>query len=839
MSEFRTGQQTSPSQATPAEQPTPETPQIPTKPSLLARIKQQKRMVVRISSIVLLILIVGGIVLYNIQVRKEAGTQPVDQQDTASSTLLQGEMPKFAEFQIEEVQFTPSLPSYSLETSQIANLKAIEEDRGAPFTPQQLQALEQQGFFLETTRGNKGDPDSIVPPELRIDDLVDRMRKFGGNQSQYFREPKDSVFVSTDLLLHVYHSFIDKLFQHIEETKFHPMLKSLSRSLFERSLSLYNQAQSPEQKESLMRVTAYFLIPSVLLEASLPKTESFGSVQQEEYLSQDETADNKTAVLAKLESDRERLPDEIYESAQKELALLMDARAVVSSPLYGVLRSEADLSALEDYTQYKPRSHYNKNSILRSYFRAVMWYGRQSFVVKSPKLTQDAVYMTWLLNEVQVDGKPAVDSWENIYLPTVFFVGRSDDLSFYEYSNLLNNVYGQQLTFQKLAEPQKLAEFHEQAKDLPGPQILSEILMGEKVFEMTKEELLAGTKSFRFLGQRFTPDSYLFSRLTQGDEKPDPETGQKLPSTPTALMIMSILGSETADEILDEWVADNAPQSDKVIAKEKGKLKTEFEKLTEVEWTKNIYWTWLYTIKSLFQDFGKGYPMFMQRANWAKKGLSTALGSWTELRHDTLLYAKQSYAELGGGMEPPPLPPVPKGYVEPNIAFFERIIALSKMTREGLRNLDLLGAYARRVDAFVESLEFLQGVAVKELNNQEISDDEYEKLRTIGYQLAEVLMPLEGDLMRERDARAGIIADVHTDGKKEQILYEATGTPLVIYVAVKDKGGTRLTRGTTYSYYEFTAPLGERLTDEQWQARVYQGVGELPARPGWVGDLLK
>jgi len=38
------------------------------------------------------------------------------------------------------------------------------------------------------------------------------------------------------------------------------------------------------------------------------------------------------------------------------------------------------------------------------------------------------------------------------------------------------------------------------------------------------------------------------------------------------------------------------------------------------------------------------------------------LGSWTELKHDTILYAKQVMAEMGGGGPQTP----PHGYVEPN-----------------------------------------------------------------------------------------------------------------------------------------------------------------------------
>ena len=54
---------------------------------------------------------------------------------------------------------------------------------------------------------------------------------------------------------------------------------------------------------------------------------------------------------------------------------------------------------------------------------------------------------------------------------------------------------------------------------------------------------------------------------------------------------------------------------------------------------------------SLTHDFGASYPLYMQSPNFLDKQIQTSLGSYAELKHDTLLYAKQSYAEEGGGGE--------------------------------------------------------------------------------------------------------------------------------------------------------------------------------------------
>ena len=132
----------------------------------------------------------------------------------------------------------------------------------------------------------------------------------------------------------------------------------------------------------------------------------------------------------------------------------------------------------------------------------------------------------------------------------------------------------------------------------------------------------------------------------------------------------------------------------------------------------------------------------------------------------------------------------------------------------------------------------------KELQNGVISDDDFEKLRVSINALNNALIPPEsGDLISVRDVRAGLIADVHTamTVQVQEVLYEAIGIPYIIYVAVKDTNGTRLTRGVVFSYYEFTHPFGERISDVDWQAVIYESQNKftIPQTPAWIESLEK
>jgi len=156
------------------------------------------------------------------------------------------------------------------------------------------------------------------------------------------------------------------------------------------------------------------------------------------------------------------------------------------------------------------------------------------------------------------------------------------------------------------------------------------------------------------MGQRFVLDAYIFEELTWREV--GTQANPRL--LPKGLDVMAALGSEEAYAILGEMgetAYANYPE-------QMTKLRGEISALQLDSWTQNLYWTWLYAFDPLLESKGAQYPAFMQTEAWARKDLHTALGSWTELKHDTILYAKQTMAEMGGG-EPPDLP---RGWVEPN-----------------------------------------------------------------------------------------------------------------------------------------------------------------------------
>jgi hypothetical protein len=575
------------------------------------------------------------------------------------------------------------------------------------------------------------------------------------------KESEVPIFVTTDCMLHTFHILYDNLLRLLEVQRFASDLDALNRAMLDKMEIMYSQTADPGVKEVLKKDLAYFAVGTKLLNPAVA------------------------------------VPQDVEELVQEELALI-EALDRAYSPIFDYE---------EDYSQYKPRGHYTRNKLLQKYFRSMMWYGRMMFRLEPPpddggaekgkEETLQAIYIVKVMNQLEVEGRPALEIWDNIYNPTVFFVGKADDLTIYEYTQLLEEVYGsdyQDRPLEWFADDQKLETFIQKAKELRDPAICSS-------FVWEWEEFKDVTKAFRFMGQRYIPDSHMFTELTH--------TSVRNRFFPKGLDVFSILGSQRASAILDSVYQEPQRYSD--YSGQIDSLRSIFWSFDDEVWAQNLYWNWLYSLMPLLFPKGEGYPVFMQKLAWADKELITALGSWTELRHDTILYAKQSYTRETG--MPSPLGLV-QGYVEPNPHLYARLASLARFMRTGLEQKGLLVEEVEQKLSSLESLLLkLKTISEKELTNIGLDFDEYELICSIG-DLLEALVTfspeISGQIESDTDDQMAVVADVHTDPNSGQCLEEGVGYPLSLYVITEVEGELVVTQGAMFSYFEFKQPMSKR-----------------------------
>ena len=267
---------------------------------------------------------------------------------------------------------------------------------------------------------------------------------------------------------------------------------------------------------------------------------------------------------------------------------------------------------------------------------------------------------------------------------------------------------------------------------------------------------------------------------------------------------------------------------------------------TPDDWAGTVYDAWLLAMAPQFDPNGAAYPDFMQTDAWAAKALQTGFASYTELKHDTVLYTKQGSAGEGEG--PTPGDFEKRNWVEPDPVAFGRIAAAAELLRDGFAERDLLTPETDDLlGTLIELSDFLGGVATRELAGQVATDTENERLDGIGSELeyiwiasSDVELDASGQIVPDPNERAGLVTDVFT--ASFEYLQLGTGDVDTIYVVVPiGDGRFELAVGQVASYYEFwregTAP---RLTDEEWRTIVTDGQsgGPMPQRPRWVDPFL-
>ncbi len=609
------------------------------------------------------------------------------------------------------------------------------------------------------------------------------------------------VFVTTDSVYHVYHLLFDKMLRDLEREYFASEIEVLTAACLQSAQALHAELQGTELEDVARHVVAYFAVADALINP--------GAVTPPEV------ADLVDGELTLIEAHVGMGPSPIFSQDCPEVCDPCD-----TDPPLECLDQPC---MCEDYSQYVPRGHYTRSEQLQRYFRAMMWYGRINMRLQRPDETRMALLITYILRHTDVNDQLAADVWAQVYDPTVFIVGKADDLGFHEYGALWDTVFGPDAPVSAIADEAEFAVFVEAARQLPPPQINS---MWVYIYE-DKEQV---TQGFRFMGQRFVLDAYIFDELTWREVG---EFGNER-WLPKGLDVMAALGSEEAYSILDE-MGETAYLH---YPEQMTKLRGEISALQLDSWTQNLYWTWLYAFGPLLEPKGPQYPAFMQTQAWTHKDLHAALGSWTELKHDTILYAKQSMAEMGGG--PPPEPP--RGWVEPNPVAYSRLLALTRMTRDGLESRGLLtentDANLMRLDNL---LAFLLDVSQRELAGEPLTGDDYERIKYYGGELEAMTLAAadqegEGRPFFEQDDQSPVVADVATD-PRGSVLEEGTGYIFEIYVAVPDGvGGLHIAKGGVFSYYEFPWPMSDRLTDEKWREML--AAGEAPERPEWTASFV-
>jgi hypothetical protein len=623
------------------------------------------------------------------------------------------------------------------------------------------------------------------------------------------------LFLSTDFILSTLHNSYDAILQTIEWQLLEPNLKELMHAMYNHFLLVAGSYAGDSRFDDVVKdVDLYISVALSLAEGATwaPQLD---------------------------------IPEK-YNRVMEAVA----AEQMVEMPLFTESRNRK-----LDFSQFTPRGHYVETQTmygvidLENYFRAMMWLGRIDFLVTAPP--NNPWEPDWTGDELRRMQLGALITNEVLYgcgkLENLtkheeiisFMVGPDDNLTPAELAGLSNDVITKPVdlfvkeTFDDFME-------HLNSSDDYGQKIMSNFFLVDP-YSSDPGSLPV---SFKLLGQKFLIDSYVFSevvfdRIVFNGEKiwrplPDP------------LDAMAALGSEDALALLEEEMDQY-----KYAANMAG-LKYLIEAYDDNFWEQSLYNMWLGAIRNLNPPASnQGLPYFMKTTAWHQEKLNTQLTSWAQLRHDNILYGKQSYTG-GTGCS------YPYTFVEPYPEMYERIGLFAENARDFFDEVlpDQLSCKSRISSYYYEYAGImgkLEEIAQNELDGTKFSEAEITFLKTMINEFMISGPSISGwfnDLFFDLGKGLSVdftVADVHTQPTDfggavvGNVLHVGNGMiNLGVFIAGNpcNPGQTMAFVGPVSSFHTEVTSGFRRLNDQEWEDYFRLGAGGYPARPDWVASYL-
>jgi hypothetical protein len=652
----------------------------------------------------------------------------------------------------------------------------------------ELDAIEQQFPLSDAQRGALNQHGFVV--------LADAMRPTFGVAYQDLYDGDLPVLVTADSILYALHRSFDEILMHVERSALAPEMDAM---LAELHAGLKDGAKEMSPR---------------------------AAVDLDVYL-----------TVARRLSTRGPIATVTGDTASDRVERIMLAIAAESVQPLDLFGRVVDY----DYSQLKPRGHYEDEEVLQRYFQAMMWLGRTEMQIVTyddgkPEFNRrafdSAFALRWLL-----DGTHAIDRWTSIDRVMRTMIGEPDSMSPADMPEL-----AEALGVTSPSETNALSDdtvYQALVKGRFGVQrIMSQIMYTDP----TDPPLLL-PRVHLLLGQRFTIDSYVFNNVTY-DRVQDLRTRKKVTRMlPDELDVQFVLGNNEAGKLLEPQLQEFGYQG---ILHE---LRFLVDQHPRDFWEASFYNGWLAGIRALNapNEERAGYPEPMRTKAWQHKTLQAQAASRAELRHDTLLYVKQSYS-LGDGCE------YPDGYVEPAAEFYASMGRLGDRGRELVDEIERVGYDSGGAAAYFthwsETMATLEGIARKELAGEPLSGDE---IAFLGATIEEEIIgcgeveydgwyaKLFFDAATVAEARP-TIADVHTAPTDAMgnpvgwVLHAATGHPAMMVMTVPQCDGTSNAYvGPVSSYYGVLTDNFQRKTDSEWELDITKD--DPPPSPTWTLDF--
>lgn len=651
------------------------------------------------------------------------------------------------------------------------------------------------------------------------------------------------VIVTSDSILHAVHQSYSNILQQLETDVMQPELVKMLQATRDQIEVDARQVSDPSLANLYQDVQDYLDVALILAEG---KALRINGEPFSQYNFEPQDGDETTLDFSVLNSSHSERVQELVQLAwEANTATDLSNGNGVALALFNNPRSI-------DFTLFQPRAHYNNSYLLSNYFRAMMWLAQADFrfvqfdpLTSQPQLNQDTVVAAKILQEA-MDNASQRQRWTDIDNVFTALVGQSDNTTLSDFDRLSQDMGWSSVADVVNSDSDQLLSqllLHDY-----GQQRITGQLIGRHI-DNDSEVAVPRPVRFALLGQRFAIDAWVMGSVVYDQLMDDGQPVER--PLPTGFDVMVALGNDHALTHLQPELTQYGYEP------ALGTIRQRVDSLDSSYWQNPIYNQWLQMIRSLnTPTTGANYPTAMQTAAWADKNLQTQLGSWAQLRHDNILYVKQSYTNVQILCE------FPSVYVEPQPALYQALYDFAQSGYKMVNNLnDFHGTNQEILQDFFldisESAQMLSLISEKELAQVPLTETEQLFLESLvikqryapgcgGASFEEMWDGWYTHMIYGQDESPAIIADIHTNPNNDPnsalypptVLHVATGSAAALFMIVETDAGPTLHVGPAFTYYEFIEegfpPV--RLNDQLWRERLTQ-MDKYPTAPTWVGTF--
>lgn len=538
------------------------------------------------------------------------------------------------------------------------------------------------------------------------------------------------LFLTADFISYYYQSILKLAFKEIEEGVFYESLWNINQELYEKSRLRYEAhlAQAGNINDRVLEAerleTAFFAVSLELLKPDENQIETNNRFASGLFNEQEQKKFSFT------------IPAYLNDDVLSELALIKGARENKKSPV---------LLYDRNYRNFVVPSEYRDNARLNNFYLAAAWLNSTFPLNYRDDNCPDCLLDKddWRINFIASNliahdfsvSQNLKNEWARVYKSLSFFKGLRDAWNYIDYREGFEQLFSQDGDIQQLFAENNL-QSDKNLESLRQKLLERQALFAQGGYDQNS----ASGKSFaglQFLADFYWPNDFIFSSLRY--PKVGEYTGGKMLNSNnlTACKIQNryqrCQGSsqDILSLIYPAWQSAEFLENSNYVSYAKSLEFLRPLAIGAMENNLNNYWASLYLWNRYIQNSNDYLPAYLQGEEWKNKMANTALAAWIDMQlpMDKLSLRTQSASvgTLSSGMAAPDY-----AWVEPNLEFFDRIIAHNDMVIGMFQALNISGRSNLAINYLKESrleLSRLRDIAIKQAKGEDLNENDTQMIR--------------------------------------------------------------------------------------------------------------